>query len=205
MQPLIYKQRTQRWGFRKSFLVSVGFHCFVLFGISFVVIQQPWQFQEETIVNVKFANAAFDMKGQSFGDEEISERNMKPGALVTQDVIQQNDSQFSVRRLESNSSLESFEAVYLNAWQRKIETAGYYEIADSNLAQGNFRVQIKSVIDFQGNLLAAEILQSSGNSALDAMALKILKKSSPFQPFPDDMLSRYSQLEIVRDWNFTSS
>lgn len=205
MQPLIYKQRTQRWGFRKSFLVSVGFHCFVLFGISFVVIQQPWQFQEETIVNVKFANAEFDMKGQSFGDEVISERNMKPGALVTQDVTQENDSQFSVRRLESNSSLESFEAVYLNAWQRKIETAGYYEIADSNLAQGNFRVQIKSVIDFQGNLLAAEILQSSGNSALDAMALKILKNSSPFQPFPDDMLSRYSQLEIVRDWNFTSS
>ena len=205
MQPLIYKQRTQRWGFRKSFLVSVGFHCFVLFGISFVVIQQPWQFQEETIVNVKFANAEFDMKGQSFGDEVISETNMKPGALVTQDVTQQNDSQFSVRRLESNSSLESFEAVYLNAWQRKIETAGYYEIADSNLAQGNFRVQIKSVIDFQGNLLAAEILQSSGNSALDAMALKILKNSSPFQPFPDDMLSRYSQLEIVRDWNFTSS
>lgn len=66
-------------------------------------------------------------------------------------------------------------------------------------------MQIKSVIDFQGNLLAAEILQSSGNSALDAMALKILKNSSPFQPFPDDMLSRYSQLEIVRDWNFTSS
>ena len=205
MQPLIYKQRMQRWGFRKSFFVSVGFHCFILFGISFAVIQQPWQFQEETIVNVKFANAAFDMKGQSFGDEVISERNMKPGALVTQDVTLQNDSQFSVRRLESNSSLESYEAVYLNAWQRKIETAGYYEIADSKIIQGSFRVQLKSVIDAQGNLLAAEILQSSGNSAVDAMALRILRNSSPFQPFPGDMLARYSQLEIVRDWNFTSS
>ena len=205
MQPLIYKQRMRRWGFRKSFFVSIGFHCFVLFGISFAVIQQPWQFQEETIVNVKFANAAFDMKGQSFGDEVISERNMKPGALVTQDVTLQNDSLFSVRRLESNSSLESFEAVYLNAWQRKIETAGYYEIADSKIFQGSFRVQLKSVIDAQGNLLAAEILQSSGNSAVDAMALRILRNSSPFQPFPEDMLSRYSQLEIVRDWNFTSS
>lgn len=205
MQPLIYKQRMQRWGFRKSFFVSVGFHCFVLFGISFAVIQQPWQFQEETIVNVKFANAAFDMKGQSFGDEVISERNMKPGALVTQDVTLQNDSQLSVRRLESNSSLESFETVYLNAWQRKIETAGYYEIADSKIIQGSFRVQLKSVIDAQGSLLTAEILQSSGNSAVDAMALRILRNSSPFQPFPRDMLARYSQLEIVRDWNFTSS
>jgi hypothetical protein len=37
------------------------------------------------------------------------------------------------------------------------------------------------------------------------MALRILRNSSPFQPFPGDMLARYSQLEIVRDWNFTSS
>ena len=66
-------------------------------------------------------------------------------------------------------------------------------------------MQLKSVIDAQGSLLTAEILQSSGNSAVDAMALRILRNSSPFQPFPRDMLARYSQLEIVRDWNFTSS
>ena len=205
MQPLIYKQRMHRWGFGKSFFVSLGFHVLVLFGISFAVIQQPWQFQEETIVNVMFANSAFDMKGQAVGNAALSKKNIKPEALVTQDVTLQNDSQFSIRRLESNSSLESFEAVYLNAWQRKIETAGYYEIADSNIIQGNYRVQIKSVIDFEGNLLSADILQSSGNSLLDAMALRILNQSSPFQPFPIDMLSRYKQLEIVRDWNFTSS
>ncbi len=205
MQPLIYKERIQRWGFRKSLLASLGFHCLVLFGISFVVIQQPWQFQEETIVNVKFANSAFDMQGQSFGDAVLSEKQIKSGAMITQDVTLQNDSQFSVRRLESNSTLESFEAVYLNAWQRKIETAGYYEISNSNIIEGDFRVQIKSVIDGQGNLLSADILQSSGNSLLDAMALRILKQSAPFQPFPVDMLSRYKQLEIVRDWNFTGS
>jgi TonB family protein len=205
VQPLIYKQRIHRWGFRKSLFASLGFHVFVLFGISFVVIQQPWKFQEETIVNVKFANSAFDMTGQSFGEESSSKQNIKPGALVTQDVTLQADSQFSVRRLESNSTLNSFEAVYLNAWQRKIEMAGYYEIASSNLSQGNFRVQIKSVIDAMGNLLSAEILQSSGDLALDNMALRILRQSSPFQPFSVEMLSQYEQLEIVRDWNFTNS
>ena len=74
MQPLIYKQRMHRWGFRKSFFVSLGFHGLVLFGISFAVIQQPWQFQEETIVNVMFANSAFDMKGQSVGNAELSKK-----------------------------------------------------------------------------------------------------------------------------------
>ncbi|MDB9790508.1 TonB family protein [Gammaproteobacteria bacterium] len=205
MQPLIYKQRIHRWGFRKSFFVSLGFHVFILFSISFAVIQQPWKFQEETIVNIKFANSAFDMAGQSLGADSPSKQNTKPGALVTQDVTLQTDSQFSVRRLESNSTLNSFEAVYLNAWQRKIEMAGYYEIASSNLAKGQFRVQIKSVIDAQGTLLSAEILESSGDQLLDKMALRILRKSSPFQPFSAEMLSRYEQLEIIRDWNFTNS
>ena len=35
-----------------------------------------------------------------------------------------------------------------------------------------------------GNLIGADILQSSGNEALDALALKILRQSSPFEPFP---------------------
>ena len=56
-----------------------------------------------------------------------------------------------------------------------------------------------------GNLLSAEILQSSGDLALDNMALRILRQSSPFQPFSVEMLSQYEQLEIVRDWNFTNS
>ena len=94
---------------------------------------------------------------------------------------------------------------YLNAWQRQVETGGYYEISRSDIVQGNFRVQIKSIIDHMGNLIDADILQSSGNSMLDALALRILYQSAPFQPFPEDMVANYQQLEIVRDWNFTNS
>tara|TARA_B100000953_G_scaffold55155_2_gene43038 strand:- start:1307 stop:1516 length:210 start_codon:yes stop_codon:yes gene_type:complete len=62
MQPLIYKERIQRWGLRKSMLVSIALHSVVLFGISFVVIQSPWKLNEATIVNIKFADADFDAK-----------------------------------------------------------------------------------------------------------------------------------------------
>lgn len=205
MQPLIYKQRIQRWGFRQSMFVSLIFHATAIFGVSFVVIQQPWEFKEEAIVNIKFANGAFDMEGRSFDGRELIKQNSQQGAMVSQDVNLQDQSQFSVRRLESNSTMESFETVYLNAWQRKVETAGYYEISTSDIIQGNFKVQIKSVIDQQGNLIAADILQSSGNRRLDELALKILRQSSPFQPFPEEMISSYQQLEIIRDWNFTNS
>ncbi len=205
MQPLIYKQRIQRWGFKKSILASLIFHGVAIFGISFVVIQQPWDFNEEAIVNIKFANSEFDMQGRGLNGFESLKQNSQQAAMVSRDIKSQDQSQLSVRRLESNSTLESFEAIYLNAWQRQVETAGYYEISRSDIIQGNFRVQIKSTIDNRGNLIAADILQSSGNSVLDALALKILYQSAPFEPFPEGMLANYEQLEIIRDWNFTNS
>ena len=205
MQPLIYKQRIQRWGFRKSMLASLIFHGLVIFGISFVVIQQPWKLNEEAIVNIKFADGEFDMQGSSLSGFESLQQNTQQAAMVSQDVNLQDQSQFSIRRLESNSALQSFETIYLNAWQRQIETAGYYEISRSDIIQGNFRVQIKSIIDHMGNLIDVDILQSSGNSMLDALALKILYQSAPFEPFSKDMMANYQQLEIIRDWNFTNS
>ena len=205
MQPLIYKQRIQRWGFKKSMLVSLIFHGVVIFGISFVVIQQPWKLNEEAIVNIKFADGEFDMQGSSLSGFESLQQNNQQAAMVSQDVNLQDQSQFSIRRLESNSALQSFETIYLNAWQRQVETAGYYEISRSDIIQGNFRVQIKSIIDHMGNLIDVDILQSSGNSMLDALALKILYQSAPFEPFSKDMMANYQQLEIIRDWNFTNS
>ena len=205
MQPLIYKQRVQRWGFRKSMLVSLMLHGVIIFGVSFVVIQQPWEFNEDAIVNIKFADGEFDMQGSSVNGFESLQQNSQKTAMISRDVNLQDQSQLSVRRLESNSTMESFETIYLNAWQRQVETAGYYEISRSDMIQGDFRVQIKSIIDHKGNLIDADILQSSGNSMLDALALKILYQSAPFEPFPTEMVDNYQQLEIIRDWNFSNS
>ena len=205
MQPLIYKERIHRWGFKQSMLVSLIFHGVVIFGISFVVIQQSWEFNEEVIVNIRFANEEFDMQGSSNNGLDELQKNNQQVAMVSKDSSSQDQSQFSVRRLESNSTLESYETIYLNAWQRKVETAGYYEISRKDIIQGNFKVQIRSIIDSMGNLIGADILKSSGNSSMDALALKILKQSAPFEPFPQDMAVNYQQLEIIRDWNFTNS
>jgi TonB family protein len=205
MQPLIYKERIQRWGFKQSMFVSLIFHGVVIFGVSFVVIQQPWKFNEEVIVNIRFANGEFDMRGSSINGLDLLQKNNQQVAMVSKDSSSQDQSQLSVRRLESNSTLESYETIYLNAWQRKVETAGYYEISRKDITQGNFKVQIRSIIDSMGNLIGADILKSSGNSSMDALALKILQQSAPFQPFPQDMAVNYQQLEIIRDWNFTNS
>ena len=205
MQPLIYKERVQRWGFKQSMLTSLIFHGIVIFGISFVVIQQPWKFNEEAIVNIRFANEEFDMQGRSNSGFDSIQRNNQQAAMVTRDSNPQDQSQLSVRRLESNSTLESYETIYLNAWQRQVETTGYFQISQKDILKGNFKVQIRSIIDSMGNLIGADILKSSGNSSMDALALKILQQAAPFEPFPVDMAANYQQLEIIRNWNFTNS
>jgi len=205
MQPLIYKERIQRWGFKQSMLVSLMFHGVVIFGVSFVVIQQSWEFNEEAIINIRLADGEFDMKGSSLQGNELFQKSNQQAAMILRDSRTQDKSQLSVRRLESNSKLESFETIYLNAWQRQVETAGYFEISRKDIIKGNFRVQIKSTIDSIGNLIGAEILKSSGNSSMDALALRILQQSAPFEPFPEAMVVNYQQLEIIRDWNFTNS
>ena len=73
---------------------------------------------------------------------------------------------------------------------------------EDNIEGGS--VQILAKIDARGELVDSQILISSGNQALDIMAIDILKKSAPFQEFDSSMLAEYQVLEIVRDWNFSS-
>ena len=96
------------------------------------------------------------------------------------------------------------EVVYLNLWQRQIESTGD-NIISENKNYFNGKVQIMATLDTYGNLINSKILISSGNSTIDEMAIKILKESAPFAPFNKSMSNEYSILEIVRDWNFSSN
>ena len=91
MQPLIYKERIHRWGFKQSMLVSLIFHGVVIFGISFVVIQQPWEFNEEVIVNIRFANEEFDMQGSTNNGLDSLQKNNQQVAMVSNCLLYTSD------------------------------------------------------------------------------------------------------------------
>ena len=120
-------------------------------------------------------------------------------------LVSQGASQsFRIKKLQANSVVNSDEAIYLNLWQRQIETTGDDIISKSkNLFDG--KVQIMAKIDIYGNLISSKILISSGDKFIDEMALNILNESAPFAPFNQTMSSEYSILEIIRDWNFSSN
>jgi protein TonB len=131
-------------------------------------------------------------------------RNMSSQASGTIQTSKNSSQSFKIKKLQANSVINSQEAVYLNLWQRKIETTGDKIISNKeNYLDG--KVQIMATIDINGNLVNSKILISSGNILIDEMAIDILEKSAPFAPFNDDMSNQYSILEIVRDWNFSSN
>ena len=107
-----------------------------------------------------------------------------------------------IKKLQANSTVTNEEAMYLNLWQREIESIGDELIAANDIEYTNSKVQVMATIDSFGNLIKSEILISSGNTYVDKMAIDILEKAAPFAPFDPKMINEYGILEIIRDWNF---
>ena len=190
--------------FNKSFLISLFIHIFLIFGISITTYYKLPIFNESPIINVKLANSNQDyMTNASSNSFQQFKKYITSQALGEIETPKNLSKSFKIKKLQANSVLNSEEAIYLNLWQRKIETTGDKIISNKeNYLDG--KVQIMAIIDMNGNLLNSKILISSGNKLIDEMAIHILEQSAPFAPFDTDMSNQYSVLEIVRDWNFSS-
>ena len=198
---MLKRESLRRWDFSKAFITSLMIHAILIFGLGFTLFQIQERFDPQRVVNVKFANANFDSLGnlsslnntqETINDEERSAAN---------NLSNQSFQTMSIRRLEANSLQNDSESRYLNSWQRKVETIGFYETNRISFEQDSM-TRIKAIINAEGELVDAQILQSSGSDEIDNLAMNILKEASPFLPFDDQMLSMYEFIEIVRDWNF---
>ena len=189
--------------FNKSFFISIAIHILIIFGISITTYYKIPLFNETPIINVKLANSDQDLMTDLINRElQNSKKNLSTLSKGTIETSNNISTSYKVKRLQANSIVNSEEAVYLNLWQREIETAGD-KIISNNQSSLSGTVQIMAKIDIYGNLVSSEILISSGNALVDQMAITILNDSAPFAPFNETMSNEYSLLEIVRDWNFS--
>ena len=190
----------------KSFFLSLVIHLCLIFGITFTTFYKMPLLESSSIINVKFANASEDVIGQEGSSSENISQNTEESDFLSKKEINENNFQaYKVKKLEANSTVNNEEAMYLNLWQRNIESSGDKMISATDKTLEDSKVQIMATIDSFGNLIKSEILISSGDRFVDEMAIKILEESAPFAPFDPKMLNEYSFLEIVRDWNFSSN
>lgn len=206
MNSILLNQKISRRSLtlNKSFILSVVFHAILIFGITFTTFYKIPLIEKSPIINVKFANSTQDFIGDigQSAAEKVSSYDSNTSLIkkANRNVYQPQ----KIKKLQANSLVSNEEAMYLNLWQREIESTGDRLIPLKDIAYRDSKVQIMATVDSFGNLIKSEILISSGNPDVDKMAIDILEEAAPFAPFDPKMLNEYSILEIIRDWNFST-
>tara|TARA_B100000497_G_scaffold85774_1_gene95572 strand:- start:568 stop:1194 length:627 start_codon:yes stop_codon:yes gene_type:complete len=207
MSSILLNQKTSKRSLtlNKSFVLSLIFHTLLIFGVTFTTFYKLPLIENSPIINVKFANSSQDSFGNvGQSSTAVSNINKSQESIITKESNRSVYQAQKIKKLEANSLVSTEEALYLNLWQRDIESTGDELIASKNIDYSDSRVQIMATIDSFGNLIKSEILISSGNPNVDRMAIDILEEAAPFAPFDPKMLNEYSILEIIRDWNFST-
>ena len=200
MQILYKNNPFRRWNFTKALIVSVFFHSILLFGVGYTFYANSNKFDNNKIVNIKLANSKVDNPGKGSSSNLKLNQSLDETSSTKEMITLEQDS-FSVRKLVSNSNANDLQSRYLNAWQRKVETIGFYETEKLKL-DSDVTITLKAVIDKDGEILEISILKSSGLREVDELAKMILTQAAPFAEFDEEMRLQYDSLEIVRDWNF---
>lgn len=103
----------------------------------------------------------------------------------------------------SADTRESNIAGYLDKWKRRIEAVGaeyFPELGDLDGLTGSPTLEVS--INASGELAEVIIRKSSGSAILDQAALDILRRASPFDPFPSEVRTDYDSLRFAYKWLF---
>jgi len=105
--------------------------------------------------------------------------------------------------LVTPNTRESSVAIYLDSWKRKVERIGTLNFPAQVRGQGLSGSPVLEVaIRSNGVLEDILIRRSSGHAQLDQAALSILKLSTPFDPFPQELSARHDVLRFAYEWQF---
>jgi protein TonB len=106
----------------------------------------------------------------------------------------------------SASTREYKFASYMEAWRAKVERIGnlnYPEEARKNRLTGNLLLDVALKPD--GSVSDITIRRPSGFRVLDEAAIRIVRLSAPFAPFPEAISRDVDVLHITRSWQFLNS
>jgi periplasmic protein TonB len=107
------------------------------------------------------------------------------------------------KRYISPATREEAYAIYYDKLRRKIEDRGTQNFPEAagNKLYGELTMIV--TINHDGRVLATDIVESSGVTALDRRAMSIAKAAGPFGNFTDEMRRRADQIVVVSRFKFT--
>jgi periplasmic protein TonB len=149
--------------------------------------------------------------------DDPADTRRKAAVLIDQTVTQTTAAELDLRAelptgdddkrtlIATPSTQQSILAEYLDGWRRRVERIGTANYPAQFLGGGHGRPTLEVVIGSDGALESIVVRRSSGDTALDQAALKILRLAAPFEPLPANVRKDYDVLRFAYEWDFFDS
>lgn len=107
------------------------------------------------------------------------------------------------KRYISPATREEVYAVYYDQLRRQIEDQGTTHFPEQAGKKLYGELTMIVTVNFDGKILATEVVETSGNLTLDRRAQSIVKGTGPFGRFSDAMRRKADQIVVVSRFKFT--
>ena len=133
--------------------------------------------------------------------EEKRRRLIKQLAEIERRINQENAR--PKKRYVSPATREEVYAVYYDGLRRAIEDKGTEQFPQAGGKKLYGELTMIVTVNFDGRVLATEVVDSSGNATLDRRAEMIARGAGPFGRFNDEMRGKADQILVVSRFKFT--
>ncbi len=174
--------------------------------------QQASQKQVEKVALLHQDDSSFSINTDEYKQSpddatRVSTRNQESTrqARLAQELsaeIQKLAEQSRTKYLNS-STREFVPAAYMRQWIDRVERIGnlnYPDQARRDKLSGTLILDV--VINAEGELVKADLRQSSGHQILDDAARRIVELAAPYAPFPPKLRKEADVIHITRSWEF---
>lgn len=107
------------------------------------------------------------------------------------------------KRYISPATREEIYAVYYDGLRRAIEDKGTENFPQVSGRKLYGELTMVVTVNFDGQIVATEVVDSSGNATLDRRAELIARSAAPFGPFSPEMRRKADQIVVVSRFKFT--
>ncbi len=142
-----------------------------------------------------------DNRAEAKAQEEKRKQLLNHFAVIERRINEENAR--PKRRFLSPSTVEKVHAMYYDRLRRKIEDRGTERFPELDGRKLYGQLSMMITVNHDGQVLALQLMQSSGNPALDRRAEAIARNAGPFGQFNEAMRRDADQLVISARFNFT--
>jgi len=138
---------------------------------------------------------------ESQAQEEKRRQLVKLLAEIERRINQENAR--PKRRYVSPATREEVYAVYYDSLRRRVEDKGTENFPEANGKKLYGELTMIVTVNFDGQVLATQVVESSGNRTLDRRAEAIARSAGPYGRFSAAMRAKADQILVVSRFRFT--